>query len=171
MRGGRHGARYCDRAHLGFCEIVEPPGLKREIALRIGVIARQMRKAFDQRVGETGTTHSQWTLLAVVSRRPGATQRTIAETLDMSEASAGRLIDKLCRDGLLERRAKDDDRRAHCLYITKNATPLLVQMGELGVQTENEAFAGLSGNELEQLKMLLDRIYTNFGSGRYPDLK
>ncbi len=137
---------------------------RRDIALKIGVIARQTRKAFDQRIEETGATRSQWTLLAVVSGKPGATQRMIAEILEMSEASVGRLIDRLCSEGLLERRAKEDDRRAHCVYISENAAPLLKQMAAVGAQTEAETFAGLSDDELAQLDALLARIYANVTS-------
>ena len=60
------------------------------------------------RMAELGVTRSQWTLIAVVARRPGLTQRVIAESLEIKEASAGRLIDKLCQDGMLIRQARDD---------------------------------------------------------------
>src|ERR1700712_1435668 len=79
---------------------------KQEIAVRISVLARLLRSDFDRRLSDMNITRSQWGLIAVVARRPGSTQRSIAEILEMSEASAGRLIDRLCADGLLERRER-----------------------------------------------------------------
>jgi MarR family transcriptional regulator for hemolysin len=130
------------------------------------VIARQMRKGFDSYVGEVGVTRSQWTLVAVVARRPGATQRTIAEALDMTEAAAGRLIDRLCSDGLLERRPKPDDRRAHCVHLTPAAEPILEKLSEIGERTEAAAFLGLSPAELDQLDELLGRVFANLTTPR-----
>lgn len=82
---------------------------RRHIGLRFTIIARLLRNNFDRQVVNLNVTRSQWAMIAVVSRVPGATQRTIAEALEMSEASAGRLIDRLCADGLLERRDRRDD--------------------------------------------------------------
>jgi MarR family transcriptional regulator for hemolysin len=93
-----------------------------------------MRNNFDRVLAEKNITRSQWGLIAVVARRPGATQRTIAEVLEMSEASAGRLIDRLCADGLLERRERDDDRRARAVYITAAAEPLLARRPRSGAR-------------------------------------
>ena len=120
-----------------------------------------MRKGFDNTVGEVGVTRSQWTVIAVVARRPGATQRSIAEALDMTEAAAGRLIDRLCNDGLLERRPKPDDRRAHCVHLTEAAGPILKKLGAIAERNEAVAYAGLSSAELDQLDELLGRVFAN----------
>lgn len=122
-----------------------------------------MRKAFEKSARQLGVTRSQWTLMAVVVRHPGATQRTIAEALEMSEASAGRLIDRLCAEGLLERRPKEDDRRAHSIFLTDKAKPLLEDLNRIVHLHEAETFEGLSQGELLQLSALLDKVYANFG--------
>jgi len=141
----------------------EPPVVAptRDIALKIGVIARQMRKRFDASVGEIGITRSQWTTILVVSKRPGATQREIAEVLEMSEASAGRVIDRLCDDGMLERRPKPDDRRAHTVWLTTAAEPMLEKLGEVAAGHEAIVFAGLSNSELDTLEHLLGKVHAN----------
>lgn len=120
-----------------------------------------MRNNFDRVLAEKNITRSQWGLIAVVARRPGATQRTIAEVLEMSEASAGRLIDRLCADGLLERRERDDDRRARAVYITAAAEPLLAQAAEIGREISLLIFRGLDHEDLENLSRLLGLVYDN----------
>ena len=134
---------------------------RRNIGLRLTVLARLMRSKFDRIVSDLNVTRSQWAMIAVVSRRPGATQRTIAEALEMSEASAGRLIDRLCADGLLERRDRDDDRRARAVYLTKAAEPLLAKLAEIARQGEEEMFKGFSPEEIDRLEDFLDRLYAN----------
>ena len=135
--------------------------LKRDLGLKLSVIVRQMRKDFHKRAGEVGVTRSQWSLIAVVANIPGTTQRTIAEALEMSEASVGRLIDRLCVEGLLERRPKDDDRRAYCIYLTEKAAPLLSQLARIGHEHDDRSFAGISDEELLQLTELIDKVYHN----------
>jgi MarR family transcriptional regulator for hemolysin len=137
--------------------------LKREISLRLNVLARRLRNRFDRQVSELSVTRSQWTMIVVVARKPGATQRVIAEALEMSEASAGRLIDRLCVDGLLERQERYDDRRARAVYLTKKAEPLLAKLAEIALEGEKNLFRGFSSEELETLSSYLDRIYKNIG--------
>ena len=104
-------------------------------------------------------------MIAVVARRPGATQRVIAEALEMSEASAGRLIDRLCADGLLERRDRDDDRRARAVYLTELAEPLLAKIATIAQDTEDRMFTGFSPEELDRMQSYVDRIYANVLKG------
>jgi MarR family transcriptional regulator for hemolysin len=136
-------------------------GIRRDLSLKIIATARTLRKRFDQRVAALGVTRSQWTMIAAIARFPGMTQRTIAETLEITEASAGRLIDKLCQEGMLRRTQRDDDRRAYNVEVTERTEPLLAQLGVIAVQLEQETFHGLTETELEQLYKLLGKIADN----------
>ena len=138
---------------------------KRAVGLRLTVLARLLRNNFDRQVAELHVTRSQWAMIAVVARAPGATQRVIAEALEMSEASAGRLIDRLCADGLLERRERDDDRRARAVYLTDAAEPLLYKLATIARDTEDRMFKGFSEGELDRLQEYVDRIYANVLKG------
>jgi MarR family transcriptional regulator for hemolysin len=135
------------------------------VGLRFTVIARLLRNNFDRQVANFNVTRSQWAMIAVVSRSPGATQRTIAEALEMSEASAGRLIDRLCADGLLERRDRRDDRRARAVYLTAAAEPLLEKLASVAGASEQRMLKGFSEAEREALGNYLDRIYDNVSRG------
>lgn len=141
----------------------DPPGgdTRRTIAVRLHVLARQLRNRFDRHVTSHGVTRSQWSMIVVVARNPGSTQRTIAEALEMSEASAGRLIDRLCAEGLLRRQERDDDRRARAVYVTDKAKPLLESLAGVAKKHEEVVFDGFAPEELAQLCSYLDRIYDN----------
>lgn len=139
--------------------------IQRAIGLRLTVLARLLRNNFDRQVAGLHVTRSQWAMIAVVARFPGATQRVISEALEMSEASAGRLVDRLCADGLLERRDRDDDRRARAVYLTAAAEPLLEKLAKIAVETEDRMFMGFSHDELDRLQTYVDRIYGNVLKG------
>ena len=139
--------------------------LRRDIGVQLAVVARKMRNDFDRHVGQIGLTRSQWTMIAVVARRPGATQRQIADVLEMSEASAGRLVDKLVNEGLLARTDRADDRRARAVNLTEAANPLLEQMHEFARSREDRFFKGISAEELAQLRELLGKLHANINPG------
>ncbi len=136
-------------------------GPRREIGIRLTILARVWRNSFDREVVDLNITRSQWGLIAVVSRQPGATQRMIAEALEMSEASAGRLIDRLCADGLLERRDREDDKRARAIFLAPAAEPLLAQLGKIAEAREDRLFAGFSDKEIARLSSFIGRLYAN----------
>ena len=135
--------------------------LKRNIGIRLTVLARLLRNLFDRQVSSLNVTRSQWSMIAVVARAPGATQRTIAEALEISEASAGRLIDRLCADGLLQRQERFDDRRARAVYLTKAAEPLLAKLADIARDGEIRLFRGFTVEELANFSDYLERIYKN----------
>ena len=138
---------------------------RRQIGLRFTVLARLLRSNFDRQVAGLNVTRSKWAMIAVVNRHPGATQRHIAEALEMSEASAGRLIDRLCAEGLLERRDRDDDRRAKAVYLRPAAEPLLDQLAAIATVGEERLFRGFSDDELDLLQEFIDRLYANASRG------
>jgi MarR family transcriptional regulator for hemolysin len=133
------------------------------------VIARQLRKQFDRDLEGIGVTRSRWTAIVVVVSRPGATQRVLAEALDMSEAAAGRLVDRLCAEGLLERHAKEGDKRAYCISLTETAVPILERGSALAARLEEHAFRGMDDGEIRQLSSLLDRLYDNINRQGLPE--
>jgi len=139
----------------------ETPERRRDLSRKLTVIARHLRNRFDQSVSNLGVTRSQWTLIAVVSSRPGLTQRTIAEVLEVSEAAAGRLVDRLCAEGLLERKPRCDDRRAYSVYLTEAAAPYLATLSTIARRLEDEAYCGLREDQLEMLEELLSLVYRN----------
>jgi MarR family transcriptional regulator for hemolysin len=124
-------------------------------------VARQLRITFDQSAERSGLTRAQWHLIAAVARNPGATQRLIAEALEVREITAGRLVDRLCDEGYLKRQENPNDRRAYCLYLAPAAQPVLDKLDELGKIHEAAIFAGFEAEDLEKLDELLDGISRN----------
>ena len=133
------------------------------------MVARQLRISFDQKVERSGLTRASWQLIAVVARHPGATQRLIADALEVREITAGRLIDRLCAEGILERRENPQDRRAYCVYLTPAAKPMLDKIDELAKVHESEIFAGFETRDLDRLDELLEGMARNLAAARSRD--
>lgn len=91
-------------------------------------VARMMRIKFDQRARARGMTRAQWIILARLDHQPGLSQNELAALCEVEPISVARLIDRLERRGVLERRADPNDRRVWRLHNLPAAQPILEEI-------------------------------------------
>src|SRR5690348_3214881 len=72
-----------------------------------------------------GLTRAQWQILAHLQRHEGINQSGLAEIIELEPVTVGRLVDRMEEAGWVERRADPGDRRAHRLFLTERARPML----------------------------------------------
>lgn len=123
----------------------------REIAVNIMDVARMLRTYADQRARQFGISRAQWVVLIRLDRSEGLKQSELAEILDLQPISLTRLLDRLAENGLIERRADPNDRRANRLFLTPAARPLIEQLGKLGLDMMGTVLDGLDGKANERL--------------------
>lgn len=152
----------------GMSTVAADRNKKRSVAVKLAVVARQLRVTFDQSAEQSGLTRAQWVLIAVVGGNPGTTQRTIAEALEVKEITAGRLIDRLCNEGYLRRDEHPSDRRAYCVHLTEAAQPVLNELDKLAKLHEAAIFNGFQPDGLTRLEALLDIMAHNLAAIRSP---
>src|ERR1700749_666507 len=109
-----------------------PRSLNREFAFIINDVARMLKTYADYKGQQFGVTRAQWAVLARLDRFEGLKQSELAEMLDIQPITLTRLLDRLCENGLIERRSDPNDRRAKRLFLTAAARPMLEQLGALG---------------------------------------
>jgi len=117
--------------------------IKREIAFQIMDVARMLRTYADQRARQFGISRAQWGVLVRLDRSEGLKQSELAEILDLQPITLTRLLDRLAHNGLIERRADPNDRRANRLYLTPAARPLITKLADLGQDMMETVLEGL----------------------------
>jgi DNA-binding MarR family transcriptional regulator len=124
-------------------------------------VARLIRVAADKRARVDGMTRAQWALLIAVFRNPGVSQKEVADLLEVEPISVGRLVDRLERNGLIERRPDPADRRIWRLNLTAAAGPVLKRIGVQRAELAEMIGAGVP--EAMRAAMLdgLNRMKTN----------
>lgn len=132
----------------------------RYIGYLISDVARMMRTVFDRRVRRLGLTRAQWLVLTRLHRRPGASQSELAEMLEVEKATAGRMIDRLERNGWVERRADATDRRMNRLYLTAEAKRVQVSLRAISEQTVDDALVSLSADDRSRLTIFMNQVKT-----------
>ncbi len=124
-------------------------------------VSRLMRASFDQRAQALGLTRAQWRVLVHLGPREGINQSALADILELDAVTMGRHVDRLQRDGWLERRADPGDRRAWRLYLTEAARPTLERMNDIAIEMQAAALEGVSPADRDRLSALLGRIKAN----------
>lgn len=87
--------------------------------------ARLLRVEIDKRARAHGMTRAQWGILIWLERRPGISQKELAEFLEVEPITAARLLDRLEARGMVERRADKQDRRVWRLHLLPPAHAVL----------------------------------------------
>ena len=132
-----------------------PRSRNREILFMISDVGRLLRTYADQRARLNGMTRAQWAVLLQLERREGLKQSELAEALDIQPITLTRLVDRLCANGLIERRADPNDRRAKHLYLTPAARPLIDRILD---HVEDVAQTVLDGIEAKDVELMLGRL-------------
>lgn len=137
------------------------PDTHLEFIFALHDLARTMKLYADQKASQFGMTRSQWAVLSKLERSEGLKQSELAELLDVQPITLTRLIDRLCDNGLIERRADADDRRAKRLYLTKAAKPILEHLHALRVDITDKSLKGFDDAAIRKLVEQLDTIKDN----------
>ncbi|MBV8836766.1 MAG: MarR family transcriptional regulator [Alphaproteobacteria bacterium] len=140
---------------------MRPRNPRREFAFVLNDVARLLRTYADQRARQLGMTRAQWAVLARLEYNEGLKQTELAEMLDLQPITLTRLVDRLCANGLIERRADMGDRRVKRLYLTAQARPLMDRLADLGNDLMGTVLEGFDGKTIERMIVELGGVKDN----------
>jgi len=141
-----------------------PQPIKREFGFTIMDVARLLKTYADQRARQFGISRAQWAVLARIDRNEGLKQTELADMLDLQPITLTRLLDRLAANGLIERRADPNDRRANRLYLKPAAKPLLDRLSDLGADMMEAVLHGVSPTSIERMLKELGAVKNNLRS-------
>jgi MarR family transcriptional regulator, transcriptional regulator for hemolysin len=135
----------------------------RTLGFVLNDVARLMRKRFEQRAraAALGLTRAQAAVLANLARQEGINQAALAQLLELEPITLARLLDRLQAVSLIERRPDPKDRRAHLLYLTEAAYPLLDRIFALAAAVREDALVGVAEPDRDRLLDVLIEMKTN----------
>ena len=122
-------------------------------------ISRRLQKNFKQ--AGVDITIEQWGVLYHLWKQDGQSQQQLCDATFRDKPSITRLVDNLEKLQLVTRVANKDDRRINRIYLTQQANLLQAQTMELANQTLNEALEGVSNEQIEIAKEVLQKVYDN----------
>lgn len=134
---------------------------KHTVPLLVHDVAHQMRLAIDNKVAPFNLTRQKWVALSILEENPGISQIELAERLAIDRSTAGRLLDRMEKRGLIFRVKDVNDRRITRVYIDEEAKPVLHELHEVSTEIKAVSEEGLSEDEQTELVRLLRKLSKN----------
>jgi DNA-binding MarR family transcriptional regulator len=122
-------------------------------------VARRLQKNFKESAIEI--TIEQWSVLYHLWKEDGQTQQQLCDATSRDKPSITRLVDNLEKSKLVKRVASKNDRRSNLIFLTKDAKSLEQKTMEVANQTLNESLAGVTNEQIEIAKEVLQMVYDN----------
>jgi MarR family transcriptional regulator, transcriptional regulator for hemolysin len=136
----------------------------RQLGFLLKDVSRRYTRRFEERAQALSLTLPQCRALAYLENNEGVSQKRLAELTELDPMTLVRILDRMEADGWVQRRFDPADRRAHTLWLTSQARPVLDHIGQLIADTRAEALHGLSNEERARLVELLERLHSNLSS-------
>ena len=102
-------------------------------------------------------------ILELIRDHPGITQKELSQSLGIQPASVSELLMKLEHKELILREKDDHDRRSIRVTLSERGT----QMLDAPKEKAEDPFQALTGEEQEQLRILLEKLLSDWNR-RYP---
>jgi DNA-binding MarR family transcriptional regulator len=134
--------------------------------------ARRVSRLYEDVLQPTGLRITQFLILAVLARVPGASVNELAERLDLERTAMGKTLGPLERDGLLRSEPSPADGRSRVVRLTSKGKSVFQDAVRLWRQAQQQ-LAELNGTRwLRALRSNLSEIKvekTNIPSGNRAD--
>lgn len=125
------------------------------------ILYRHGRMMENHRIKRHRISGPQGGYLRIIHHNPGITQDTIAKMQNIDKSSVARAIKKLETENYVERRRNPEDSRSWCIYLTPQGEKLCHERQERGRHYEQKLFAGMTTEEINTLRRLLEKVTAN----------
>lgn len=130
------------------------------LTIKNAVIA--MQKAFDLDLQRSvGINWSQAKVIMMLAQKDGMAQKEIADGICVEAPTLVPIIDRLERDGLVERRQDEADRRNNRVYLTGKSRPLRDAIDESLARVRNVAYRDIAKGDLDTTTRVMNAISKN----------
>ena len=143
----------------------------RDLLFLLNDLGRLLRTEADRRARTHGMTRAQWGILLWLDREPGLSQRELAAVLEVEPITVARLVDRLERRGMVERRADETDRRIWRLHLRQEARVVLREIDGHRAAMTASLTQDMPAAEQARLIDVLTRMKTTLSAERHAKLK
>ena len=130
--------------------------------MQLAQMSRGWRAELDRRLAGMGLSQARWLVLLHLARFEQApTQRELAQSVGVEGPTLARLLDSLESQGLVQRQAVVEDRRAKKIVLCAPALPLIEQIETIATQLRHELFEGVDEADVKVCMRVHGHILAN----------
>ncbi len=128
--------------------------------------AHELTRVMNEELSAHGITFRQWQVLAWLSFLGQVSQSEVAENMGIEAPTLVGVLDRMERDGWIERATDPSDRRRKIIRPTERVEPVWAKMVECAMRVRERASRGLSTDQLADLQSTLAAVKANFANRR-----
>ncbi len=130
--------------------------------MQLAQMSRGWRAELDRRLAGLGLSQARWLVLLHLARfEETPTQRELAQSVGVEGPTLARLLDSLETQGLVQRQAVLEDRRAKKIVLCEPALPLIEQIETIANALRAELFVGVDEEEMRTCMRVHRQILDN----------
>ncbi|HKL48427.1 MAG TPA: MarR family transcriptional regulator [Desulfuromonadales bacterium] len=134
---------------------------EQSIGFHCSLTFKAFRQAMEKRLEGTGISPVHFIALAHLIALGPLPQNALGEKLFITAPSTARLVDRMERDGWVERRPDPEDRRMKRVALTGRAEEVWQEVAHYAQDTMAQAYQGIDQDEIEQAIATLARVRRN----------
>jgi MarR family transcriptional regulator, transcriptional regulator for hemolysin len=133
------------------------------IGFIINRTAKALIRAFDQELrNKFGITFGQWKIIIILANNDdGLSQKEIADKLGLESPTIIPIIDKLEKDGFVNRMVDKNDRRNNQIFLTEKTTSLLDSIINYTLKINEISIMNVSEQDISITKHTLEKMWQN----------
>jgi len=125
---------------------------------------KKVTDSYNDTLKEYGVTRVQWIALYYIEKSEGISQSELADMMHGQESTIARLVGRMIKNGLVERKTDERDRRAVKLYCTPKGHEMYAILLKVCDSFYQNIIRDIPRNELDTFRSVLDRLVENSGN-------
>jgi len=135
------------------------PPVDERFSAALHATARSWRLALDRRLKDLGMSQAGWMTIAMVAKaKEPLSQIELANRVGVEGATMVAMLDRLARDGLVERQPSPTDRRVKRVVLTPAGSKLYDTVRTEGAAVRKKLLAGVDAKQLLAATELLEHL-------------
>lgn len=142
-------------------QILQGGQLDMSLGYRLRLAQILAYRDFEEKITDYGAAPRYLGLLQLVDANPGQPQNKLAEAIGLQKSSMVTILDRLEKDGILQRRANPGDRRAKTVWLTVLGQSVVTDLTARAIQHEESMARGIPAADRARLLEMLGQVITN----------
>lgn len=136
--------------------------LENAIGLIIKIASKSIEKTLDVELRKRcGLSSGQWKVIGALALRNGLSQKDLAEMVFVEGPTLVPILDRMEKDGLVQRRVDKQDRRNNLVFLTKKSELLIDSIIDCVLHVRKVITKDIPAEQLEVTKNVLRKITEN----------
>src|SRR5579885_3563323 len=126
---------------------------------RLAFLGKALSERFSHMLAEHDCTLPTWVVLRSAHHNPGLSQVSLAGLVGVEGPTLTRHLDRMCADGLVERRRDEQDRRIIRITLTPAGEQRFTEIHHVAETYEQQLLDCLNPREIKALRSAISTIH------------